>query len=145
MEYNFLYGDRLKKLRTDKNMTMDELSDAFYTFSKETEKDDNKTIRINKSMISRWENNISSPDNKHMAIYAKFFDIDINYLFGLSDIPTKLSKIEIDKSRMHLDLKIKNIINIIKNFDEDKLERIRLLLSKENLDNILNALDIILK
>ena len=40
--------------------------------------------------MSRWENNLSEPSNKFVAAYAKFFNIDLNYLVGLTDIKSPL-------------------------------------------------------
>ena len=50
-------------------------------------------------MISRWENNLSEPSSKFITAYAKFFNIDLNYLAGITDIknpaPESLTPIEI--------------------------------------------------
>ncbi|SQC97494.1 Helix-turn-helix domain [Fusobacterium necrophorum subsp. necrophorum] len=67
---------------------MDELSKIF------KEKYD---LSVNKSMISRWETGIAVPDNKHIVAYAKYFDIDMNYLIGLTNVKRNLSDITYSK------------------------------------------------
>ncbi len=42
-------------------------------------------LNITKSMMSRWENNLSEPSSKFVAAYAKYFNVDLNYLVGLTD------------------------------------------------------------
>ena len=63
-------GDKLKDLRIKSNLSMDSL------IEKLNKKYD---LNITKSMMSRWENNLSEPSNKFVAAYAKFFNIDLNY------------------------------------------------------------------
>ena len=36
-------------------------------------------------MVSRWENNLSEPSNKFVTAYAKFFNVDLNYLAGITN------------------------------------------------------------
>ena len=69
-------GKRLKELRKNNKLSMDSL----------VEKLNKKyNLRITKSMVSRWENNLSEPSNKFVTAYAKFFNVDLNYLVGLTD------------------------------------------------------------
>ena len=74
-------GDKLKDLRIKSNLSMDSL------IEKLNKKYD---LNITKSMMSRWENNLYEPSNKFVAAYAKFFNIDLNYLVGLTDIKSPL-------------------------------------------------------
>ena len=67
-------GEKLKKIRTDNGLTMDEL------IVRLNEKHD---LNISKSMVSRWENGHAVPLNMFVAAYAKEFGIDMNYLIGL--------------------------------------------------------------
>ena len=70
-------GKRLKELRKENALSMDSL----------VEKLNRKyNLNITKSMISRWENNLSEPSSKFITAYAKFFNIDLNYLAGITDI-----------------------------------------------------------
>lgn len=81
------YAYRLKELRKpinkpENHMTMEKLCDIFR----------NKyNLKVNKSMISRWENGSAIPDNKHIIAYAKYFNIDMNYLYGLTDVKQTLN------------------------------------------------------
>ena len=69
-------GKRLKELRKNNKLSMDSL----------VEKLNKKyNLRITKSMVSRWENNLSEPSNKFVTAYAKFFNVDLNYLAGITN------------------------------------------------------------
>lgn len=67
-------SDKLKDIRVRNGLTMEELVDRL-----------NKKygVNISKSMISRWENGHSEPVNSFLAIYAKEFGVDLNFLLGL--------------------------------------------------------------
>ena len=69
-------GDKLKQLRIDKQLSMDALTDKLNS---------KFGLNITKSMMSRWENNLSEPSSKFVAAYAKYFTVDLNYLVGLTD------------------------------------------------------------
>ena len=49
-------------------------------------------LTMTKGMMSRWENNLSEPSNRFLSAYARFFDIDLNYLVGLTDVKKSLSQ-----------------------------------------------------
>lgn len=73
-------GDKLKKVRMDNKMSMEELKNLL----------NNKyDLNISKSMISRWENGKSEPINTYLSAYAKEFNLDMNNLLDidLSEIP----------------------------------------------------------
>lgn len=73
-------GDKLKKVRVDNKMSMEELKNLL----------NNKyDLNISKSMISRWENGKSEPINTYLSAYAKEFNLDMNNLLDidLSEIP----------------------------------------------------------
>lgn len=69
-------GDKLKQLRIDKQLSMDALTDKLNS---------KFGLNITKSMMSRWENNLSEPSSKFVAAYARYFNVDLNYLVGLTD------------------------------------------------------------
>lgn len=136
----FKYGDRLKELRKpknqpDKNLSMDELSEKLSS---------RFNLRINKSMISRWENGSAVPDNKHISAYAIFFDVDMNYLIGLTDIKRKLSEINTDKN---LSNNMTNMINELNQIESDKASIIyEIVLKLKNVDiQTLNSYNSIIK
>lgn len=73
-------GARIKQLRTERELTMDMLvTDMKSMFP---------NIRIEKSMLSRWEKGENSPtweNVKHLSVY---FNVSIDYLAGLTDVRT---------------------------------------------------------
>lgn len=143
LEKKFKFGDRLKELRKplnspEKHLSMDALCENFKK---------KYNLRVNKSMMSRWENGTAVPDNKHIVAYADYFDVDMNYLIGLTNVKRKLSDFKIDKI---LDNKkvISDIIKVLEKLDDQKLELLKdviLNLSKsdnnkiEAIKNLLNA------
>lgn len=137
MDKKFLYGDRLKELRkplAGKNLSMDELSRIF----KEKFK-----LNVNKSMISRWETGIAVPDNKHITAYAKYFDVDMNYLIGLTNVKRRLSEITYTKDILK-DEDFSNIIGFLKTLEKDKLEKFKEILFCLK-DSDIQKLDAIIK
>lgn len=115
-DIKFKYGNRLKELRKpmgrpENSMSMDELCKKLST---------RFNLKINKSMMSRWENGTAVPDNKHIVAYAKFFDVDMNYLIGLTDIKRKLSDISFN-GNVNSNSKIADIVNMLNHLDADKL------------------------
>lgn len=67
-------GAKLRDIRKKNGLTLDELAELLnYKYE----------LNINKSMISRWENNKATPMNTFISAYAKEFNIDLNYLLGL--------------------------------------------------------------
>lgn len=75
---NHTFGERLKTLRLEHDMTMDE----FVTSINSKYPD----VLLNKSIVSRYENNIHTP--KKFTIVesiADFFRVDINYMMGKSE------------------------------------------------------------
>ena len=97
-------------------------------------------------MISRWENGTAIPDNKHIVAYAKYFDIDMNYLIGLTNVPRKTSEIIIDKN-IKLDKDFSDIYECLKNIPDKKLFLIKKIIFKLiEMDNEkIEAYDTILK
>ena len=135
-----IIGKRLKELRKPLNNTgisMDELCNIFK---------EKYNLNVNKSMISRWENGTAIPDNNHIVAYAKYFDIDMNYLIGLTNVPRKISEIIIDKN-IKLDKGFSDIYECLKNIPDKKLFLIKKIIFKLiEMDNEkIEAYDTILK
>ena len=61
------FGDKLKKLRTDKGLSQDKLA---------------KRLTITKSMISAYENSIRLPSYDVLIKIALFFNVSMDYFFG---------------------------------------------------------------
>lgn len=81
-------GQKLKSIRTDNNLTMEELRNLL------NRKYD---LNISKSMISRWENEKSEPLNTYLSAYAKEFDLDLNELLGINISLDKIPRIKMIK------------------------------------------------
>ncbi len=82
-----IIGQRLKELRLNSDNTMDEeAAQLNQTFK----------LKITKSMMSRWESGQSQPSSVFLSAYAKYHNIDLNYIVGLTDVSSPLSqKLEI--------------------------------------------------
>ena len=65
-----IFGKRLKELRKDNNLSMKQLS---------------LKVGIADSCISRWENGQTIVNADQLIIFAKFFDVSVDYLVGLTD------------------------------------------------------------
>lgn len=68
-----LFGERLKKLRESKDMTQETLG---------------KILNLTQSIISHYESNRKQPGRQTVIRIAKFFNVPIDYLYGLTDDPT---------------------------------------------------------
>ncbi|MCD3194207.1 helix-turn-helix transcriptional regulator [Clostridium botulinum C] len=64
------FGERLKQLRTDKNLTLDELKDYLNT---------------TKASLSRYENNKREPKIDFANKVASFFNVSLDYILGATD------------------------------------------------------------
>lgn len=65
------FGERFKQLRKEKNMTQEGLAKKFF---------------LNKSSISRYEQNKQVPEMDLLKKFADFFDVSVDYLLGRTDI-----------------------------------------------------------
>ncbi len=65
-----VFGERLKELRTEKGLSIFELS---------------KCLQISNATICRWENNTNDIKGEQLVILAKFFKVSTDYLLGLED------------------------------------------------------------
>lgn len=70
-------GTRLKDLRKSKNLTLEELSELISTKS--------TNRKVNKSLISKWENDIVEPRGNALRAYAQVFDVTLDYLLGMDE------------------------------------------------------------
>lgn len=95
--------DILKQLRLEKNLSMDDLCEKL---------NNSYNLKITKSMISRWENGQASPNNTYLSAYAKFFNIDLNYLVGLTDIrrPLELINPNLEKLNKRETMQLKDLL-----------------------------------
>lgn len=123
-----LFRIRLKKLRQEKNLTQKELADK---------------LNEKQSTISHWEQGKQEPSMQQLYNMAKFFDVSIDYLFGILDYSLlkimwdriiELSKGDTEESRKFKE-KSKEFDKIINNNDSVKdnkqRELLELLLTEE--------------
>ncbi len=70
------FGDRLHSLRKSKSLTQEAFASSL---------NERYDLKINKSMVSKWENNIDTPSLNSAKYIAIFFDVSLDYLLGVSD------------------------------------------------------------
>lgn len=114
------FGNRLKHLRTERQITQSELG---------------KALNVTYVAVSKWESDARFPDKDLLVKIANFFDVSTDYLLCRTDNPiAKVYKanlngdeieIEINKDYPH-DLspgEVESLINQLKDvgFDVDKL------------------------
>ena len=98
------FGERFKNERKKKMLTQDELAQKFL---------------LQKSSISRYENNKQMPETDLLKKFADFFDVSVDYLLSgennEDDIDKKIDKkiIEIFDSYNKLSDDHKKIINLM--------------------------------
>lgn len=74
-----MLGERLLNLRKDADLTQDELA---------------AILNINKHSISSYERDKSEPPDEIKIAIAKYFNVSIDYLLGLTDNPAPISQHE---------------------------------------------------
>lgn len=70
METTNTFAERLKDLRTEKNIGQIELAEK---------------LQVNRGIISLWENGLREPTLSSLIRIATFFGVTLDYLAGLSD------------------------------------------------------------
>lgn len=65
-----IFGDRLKDLRIERNLTMQQLA---------------KNVGVSTMAISRWERDLREPSLENAKQIAIFFKVSTDYLCGLED------------------------------------------------------------
>ena len=72
-----MIGERLLELRKEADLTQDDLA---------------AILNINKHSISSYERNKSEPPDAIKIAIARYFDVSIDFLLGLTEIPTPLER-----------------------------------------------------
>lgn len=67
---NKIFAERLKELREDKNLSMQDLASK---------------LNLGSSSLCRWENCQADIKGEQLVVVAKFFNVSTDYLLGLSD------------------------------------------------------------
>ena len=79
-----MIGERLYELRKDANLTQDDLA---------------AILNINKHSISSYERDKSEPPDAIKIAIARYFNVSVDYLLGLTDTPAPLGR---DKAVLRL-------------------------------------------
>ena len=111
------FGNILKKLRQDNNMTQDELA---------------KKIDTSRSNIANYENGKNMPSVDILEKIAKLFDCTTDYLLGKSDIRNPEKVIDIDDVDVAFANGVKGLNETNKMIIKNTLEA---LLAKQEKDN----------
>ena len=74
-----IVGNRLKKLRTEQQLTMEMMVEDFNMKFGEN---------LNTSQVSRWENGKTDPGLSTGAKLAMYYNVSLDYLIGLTDVKT---------------------------------------------------------
>lgn len=75
-----MLGERLKKLRTNKKLTQEQLG---------------KIVNVTKVSISGYENGNRTPDTETLQNLANFFEVSTDYLLGRTDEPEPNKKVTV--------------------------------------------------
>lgn len=70
-------SEKLKMIRTEHGLTLEEMAEILNKYSEN---------KISKSTVHRWENEVNDPLATNLSLYSKAFNIDMNYLAGLTDV-----------------------------------------------------------
>ena len=68
-------GERLSELRKDKGITQKDLA---------------KILSVSENSISLYERNIITPDDDMKIKIAKYFNVSLDYLLGITDTPSPI-------------------------------------------------------
>lgn len=90
--YNiFMFGKRLKELRTYQNLTQKQLASI---------------LQCNQSMITRWEKEECEPTESIIKRASIFFNVTADYLLGLEDEDGHKEPVDYDFEYSHADTKL---------------------------------------
>lgn len=112
------FSNRLRLLRKQKGMKQQELGDI---------------VGKTKNNISQYERNARQADDDTKMQFAKFFNVSMDYLMGLTDDPTPISELS---HFVDVDKELHRFINNVENLDglrfgnKPMLDRTRLIISK---------------
>lgn len=103
-----MFGERLKDLRKSNNLSQEELASQF---------------KVQKSSISNWETNKSTPSFELLKEISKYFNVSTDFLLGIDESDKdKIEKLEIalkEAGINDLDKALK-IIDVLKENNDEK-------------------------
>ena len=84
-----MIGIRLRKLRTDNDMTQEEMADL---------------LSVTPQAISRWENSVSVPDTNFLIPIADLFNVSVDFILREPNTSDKTSLVENIKTKLVIDV-----------------------------------------
>ena len=113
-----MIGTRLRKLRTDKDMTQEEMADL---------------LSVTPQAISRWENSVSVPDTNFLIPIADLFNVSVDFILREPNTSDQTSLVENIKTKLVIDVVVEKstsgsfrVDGIIRNESDYNLARIDL-------------------
>lgn len=97
-------------------------------------------ININKAEITRFEKGDLSPSYNDLIKYAKYFEVDINYLLGLTNVKTIYSNLNnlSNNTNTEVDKINKILVNIENRYLKEILEILEILNKNKNFEKLIN-------
>lgn len=96
-----MFGDRLKELRKECNLTQEEISEL---------------CQVAKQTISNWENNVTQPSFDIVKRLAQYFGVTTDYLLGLNQ--NDINRID----KLNIALREAGIIDNNENLNEEEIK-----------------------
>lgn len=96
-----LFGDRLKELRKERNLTQEEISEI---------------CQVAKQTISNWENNVTQPPFDIVKRLAQYFGVTADYLLGLNQ--NDINRID----KLNIALREAGMIDSNENLNEEEIK-----------------------
>lgn len=113
-----MIGKRLRKLRTAKGITQEEMADL---------------LSVTPQAISRWENSVSVPDTNFLIPIADLFKVSVDFILREPDTSDQMFLVENIKTKLVIDVVVKKttsgsfcVDGVIKNESNYNLARIDL-------------------
>lgn len=114
-----IFGERLKDLRINKNLSQEELGEVFYE-------------KKAQSTIGTWERGNREPSMEDIIQIANYFNVSIDYLFGIEEDKRGISTYKEER--------LKNPNDIIQFLENENIEYNDLKLRKSEKDLIKRVL-----
>lgn len=108
------FGDRLHSLRISKSLTQEAFAAAL---------NERYGLKINKSMVSKWENNIDTPSLNSAKYIAIFFDVSLDYLLGVSDNSAVVADASTPADPLQLTEQEEHLVISFRSLNEDGREK----------------------
>ena len=96
-----MIGEKLRQLRKDRNLTLQELADDL----NDKYQDKNRSIGFSKGKLSKWENGKEQPYLSSARLVADYFNVSVDYLIGrktnepFNDIIKIYDKLEVKRQK----------------------------------------------